>query len=143
MYIYIYIYLHIFPFRSLLDRYSKVELLPILLAISFLTVSNAVVLECILRFFPFSNFTINVSCLHDLVFLVKATVWFKTKLLFLLRTLLSGVVLHVPWLLCNSSPFLCSLYIVRYIVSLLEVAFSYFCLYTDSSFCFLSLPSYC
>ena len=119
------------------------ELLRILLAISFLTVSNAVVLQCILRLFPFSNFTINVSYLHDLIFLVKATVWFKTKLLFLLRTLLSGVVLHVLWLLCNSSRFLCSLYVVRCIVSLVEVAFSYSYLYTDSSLCFLSLPSYC
>ena len=127
--------LYIFPFRSSLDRYSKVKLFSIWLHIIFLTVSNAVVLQCILRLFLFSNFTTSISCLHDLIFLVKSIVWFNTKLLCLVCIFHSG---------CTSCSLVASFFhshiniqLVRQTLLLLIFA----CL-TDSS-CFLSLPSYC
>ena len=68
-----------FSFSSSLDKYSKVELF--LYLTSYLAASNAVVLQGILRYFLFSIFTASVSCLHNLIFLINATVLFNIKLL--------------------------------------------------------------
>ena len=138
--------LSIFLFRSLLDRHSKVELLFIWPPISLLTVSDVVMIQCILELFLFSNFTTNVSSLYYLISWVKATIWFNARLLCLVCNSFSGFY-HFLFDSC----FLVSLlfYVDRIWLDRYVLFFSFFLspfsliFLNNSYFWVLFVPSYC